>query len=101
MILRESGSKRTRRGAEKTQVSYNADGSVSVTNALGHVQRYTYSRHNGMLKPDVVEGAPCTGFVGGKETYVYDSKGLVSSITDRAGQKRTFTHNDRGLKPPR
>ncbi|MBJ6958522.1 RHS repeat protein, partial [Vibrio cholerae] len=73
-------------GAEKTQVSYNADGSVSVTNALGHVQRYTYSRHNGMLKPDVVEGAPCTGFVGGKETYVYDSKGLVSSITDRAGQ---------------
>ncbi|EJO6835481.1 EndoU domain-containing protein [Salmonella enterica subsp. enterica serovar Kentucky] len=85
-------------GAEKTQVSYNADGSVSVTNALGHVQRYTYSRHNGMLKPDVVEGAPCTGFVGGKETYVYDSKGLVSSITDRAGQKRTFTHNDRGLE---
>lgn len=51
-----------------------------------------------MLKPDVVEGAPCTGFVGGKETYVYDSKGLVSSITDRAGQKRTFTHNDRGLE---
>nr|WP_240433701.1 RHS repeat-associated core domain-containing protein [Vibrio cholerae] len=85
-------------GAEKTQVSYNADGSASVTNALGHVQRYTYSRHNGMLKPDVVEGAPCTGFVGGKETYVYDSKGLVSSITDRAGQKRTFTHNDRGLE---
>ncbi|MDT7006354.1 RHS repeat domain-containing protein, partial [Klebsiella variicola] len=42
--------------------------------------------------------APCTGFVGGKETYVYDSKGLVSSITDRAGQKRTFTHNDRGLE---
>ncbi|MFY0992955.1 RHS repeat-associated core domain-containing protein, partial [Halomonas sp. C05BenzN] len=69
-----------------------------VTNALGHEQTLTYARHNGRLKPEAIEGAPCTGFDGGIRTFEYDSRGLVSRITDEEGQRRDFQHNDRGLE---
>jgi len=88
-------------GADATSVSYNADGSVSVTNALGHVQTYTFMRRNGILKVDTVEGAPCSGFVGGTESRSYDSSGMLSEITDRAGQRRAYRYNDRGLETSR
>jgi len=88
-------------GVDRVTVAYGAQGSAAVTNALGHEQRYTFSRRNGKLKPGTVEGAPCTGFVGGTETFFYDSNGNLSSVTDRAGQARGFTHNNRGLETKR
>ncbi len=88
-------------GVDRVTVSYGQEGAVTVTNALGHAQHYTFSRHNGKLKPDFVEGAPCTGFVGGTEAYAYDSNGNLSSVTDRAGQARAFTYNSRGLETRR
>ncbi len=87
--------------ADRTEVSYHADGTVSVTNALGHVQTYSFSRHNGKLKPDSVTGAPCTGFAGGTETRIYDSEGFLDEVTDRAGQSRSFNYNTRGLEASR
>ena len=72
-----------------------------MTNALGHVQTYSFSRHNGKMKVDSMEGAPCTGFAGGVEMRGYDNNGMLSSTTDRAGQTRLFSHNDRGLEVSR
>ena len=87
--------------ADRTTVDYNPDGTVDVTNALGHVQTYTFMRRNGALKVDTVEGAPCTGFAGGFESRDYDSKGMLTGITDRSGQKRPFRYSDRGLNTSR
>lgn len=84
-------------GADRTEVSYNSDGTVSVTNALGHVQTYSFRRYNGKLKADVVEGAPCSGFPGGTETRSYDENGMLAEIQDAAGQSRSFAYNNRGL----
>lgn len=88
-------------GADRTTITYNDDGSVDVTNALGHVQTYTFSRKNGALTVDSVEGAPCAGFAGGTEHREYNSNGLLTAIIDRAGNKWTYRHNSRGLETSR
>ncbi|MFY0990976.1 RHS repeat-associated core domain-containing protein [Halomonas sp. C05BenzN] len=85
-------------GVNRTTLDYSAPGQTVVTNALGHEQTLTYARHNGRLKPEAIEGAPCTGFDGGIRSFEYDSRGLVSRITDEEGQRRDFQHNDRGLE---
>ncbi|MFV8382836.1 RHS repeat-associated core domain-containing protein [Vibrio parahaemolyticus] len=85
-------------GTDRTEVRYNADGSVTVTNALGHEQHYTFSRYNGQLKPDSIEGAACTGFAGGTKTFTYDGNGKLATTTDREGQKFTYQFNSRALE---
>ncbi|NLO59443.1 MAG: RHS repeat protein, partial [Synergistaceae bacterium] len=85
-------------GADRTTITYNADGSVDVTNALGHVQTYTFTRRNGALTIDSIEGAPCAGFVGGTEFRTYNGSGFLTGITDLEGNKWTYRHNSRGLE---
>ncbi len=88
-------------GTERTTISYTGEHQATVTNALGHEQHYTFGLHNGQLKPETIEGAPCTGFEGGVRTFEYGADGMVDRITDREGQPRTFVHNNRGLEARR
>ena len=88
-------------GADQTTITYTGQQQATVTNALGHEQHYTFGLHNGQLKPETIEGAPCTGFEGGVRTFEYDADGMIDRITDMEGQPRTFVHNNRGLEARR
>ncbi|HAS6097446.1 TPA: type IV secretion protein Rhs, partial [Vibrio vulnificus] len=85
-------------GVDRTSVTYNPDGSVTVTNALGHEQHYLFSRYNGKLKPDSIQGAACTGFAGGTKLFGYDTNGELKSIINEEGQSFSYQYDQRGLE---
>ncbi|EKO3796775.1 RHS repeat protein [Vibrio metschnikovii] len=85
-------------GVDRTSVTYNPDGSVTVTNALGHEQHYLFSRYNGKLKPDSIQGAACTGFAGGTKSFGYDTNGELKSIINEEGQSFSYQYDQRGLE---
>ena len=85
-------------GVDRTSVTYNPDGSVTVTNALGHEQHYLFSRYNGKLKPDSIQGAACTGFAGGTKSFGYDTNGELKSIINEEGQSFSYQYEQRGLE---
>ncbi|WGW02084.1 RHS repeat-associated core domain-containing protein (plasmid) [Vibrio sp. YMD68] len=85
-------------GVDRTSVTYNPDGSVTVTNALGHEQHYLFSRYNGKLKPDSIQGAACTGFTGGTKSFGYDTNGELKSIINEEGQSFSYQYDQRGLE---
>ncbi|EHY9845526.1 RHS repeat-associated core domain-containing protein [Vibrio splendidus] len=85
-------------GVDRTSVTYNPDGSVTVTNALGHEQHYLFSRYNGKLKPDSIQGAACTGFAGGTKSFGYDANGELKSIINEEGQSFSYQYDQRGLE---
>ncbi|EPQ9997603.1 RHS repeat-associated core domain-containing protein [Vibrio vulnificus] len=85
-------------GVDRTSVTYNPDGSVMVTNALGHEQHYLFSRYNGKLKPDSIQGAACTGFAGGTKSFGYDANGELKSIINEEGQSFSYQYDQRGLE---
>ncbi|MGI2995001.1 RHS repeat-associated core domain-containing protein [Vibrio alginolyticus] len=85
-------------GVDRTSVTYNPDGSVTVTNALGHEQHYLFSRYNGKLKPDIIQGAACTGFAGGTKSFGYDTNGELKSIINEEGQSFSYQYDQRGLE---
>jgi YD repeat-containing protein len=87
-----------RSGVDRTSVTYNPDGSVTVTNALGHEQHYLFSRYNGKLKPDSIQGAACTGFAGGTKSFGYDTNGELKSIINEEGQSFSYQYDQRGLE---
>lgn len=45
---------------QKTNITYNADGSVTTTGALGHSRTLTFSAHNGVYQPDQVIDSAAT-----------------------------------------
>ncbi|MBM5277577.1 RHS repeat protein [Vibrio parahaemolyticus] len=85
-------------GVDRTSVTFNPDGSVTVTNALGHEQHYLFSRYNGKLKPDSIQGAACTGFAGGTKSFGYDTNGELKSIINEEGQSFSYQYDQRGLE---
>jgi RHS repeat-associated protein len=81
-------------GVELTTLTYNADGSTSVTDARGNVHSYAFSVQFGVLKQTVVTGVPVQS-AGGK-AFTYDANGFMASSTDWDGNVTTYTHDTRG-----
>lgn len=82
-------------GAEKTSLSYNDDGSTTVTDALGNPQKYTFTTQYSLTKPTGVSNKGCSC---GSLAYTYDTNGFLSSKTDFNGNVTTYTRNSRGLE---
>jgi RHS repeat-associated protein len=72
-------------GAEKVSVIYNADGTSSVTDALGNTHGYNLTRQFGLVKITAVTGAPVPN-AGGK-AFAYDTNGNVTSRMDFNGNQ--------------
>jgi hypothetical protein len=83
-------------GVERTQIQYNADGTRTLTNALGKQSTYHFTQFNGEYKMTQVEGHPSTNCAGANKNYTYDTNGFMESKTDWKGNITTYIHNDRG-----
>lgn len=80
-------------GAEKTLLTFNADGSTTVTNALNKQTIYRFDDIAGARRVTKVEGQPTTNCLGANQDYTYTPEGWIASKTDWKGIKTTFTYN--------
>jgi len=86
-------------GAERTLVTYNADGTATVTDANGNARTYTFLSQFGAVKIIALSGSP-DPTVGGS-AFTYDANGFLASRTDYDGNVTTFTHDARGNETSR
>ena len=86
-------------GEEQVSLAYNADGSTSVTDALGNVHGYTLTTQFGLVKPTAVTGIPVPN--AGGQAFTYDANGFIASNTDWNGNVTTYTHDARGNETTR
>lgn len=81
-------------GAELTTVTYNSDGSSTVTDANGNAHTYGFTTLFNITKPVGLTGAPIQA-LGGK-AFSYDANGFIASKTDYDGNVTTYSHDARG-----
>lgn len=79
--------------ADKTTLTYNADGSTTVTNASGKQTTYHFTTINDVRKVTQVEGHPTATCEGANKSYTYDTNGNVISKTDWKGATTSYTYD--------
>ena len=86
-------------GVDKTTLTYNADGTTTVTNPLGKQTTYHFTTIHGVRKVTQVEGHPTASCEGANKAYSYDANGNVSSKTDWNSVTTTYVYDmDRNLE---
>jgi RHS repeat-associated protein len=85
-------------GADRTEVLYNADETVTVTEASGATHVRGFQVNFGVVVPTTLSG-DCTGC--GALGRTYDTNGFLASNTDRNGNLTTYVNNARGLQTSR
>src|SRR5690606_13275096 len=85
-------------GAERVTVTYNSDGTVSVTNELGKVAKYRFQYIKGVQRIPAIEGAPSANCPNSHSTFVYNARGLVTRKPDNEGHVTTYSYNESGLE---
>ncbi len=88
-------------GTERAEVAYNADGSRTVTNALGKQTTYRFTRIDGSARITAVEGQASANCPLSNSSFTYDSRGLLKTKTDNKGHLTTYVYNTRGLEESR
>jgi RHS repeat-associated protein len=81
-------------GAELTTLTYNADGTTTVTDARGNSHSYSFVWEFDIAKPQSVTGAPAPST--GGQAFTYDTNGFIASRTDWNYNLTTYTHDARG-----
>jgi YD repeat-containing protein len=85
-------------GANAATLTYNADGSVTVTDSLGAVRTFSYSRVGDVNRPIAISGSQCPTCQEMAET-TYDAAGWVSSRMDYNGNLTCYSNDPtRGLE---
>ena len=84
-------------GVDLTTLTYNSDGSTSVTDARGNVHGYVFTTQFGIVKPVAVTGVPVQS--AGGNAFTYDSNGFIASSTDWNGNITTYTHDAQATRP--
>lgn len=88
-------------GAEKTSLTFNADGSTTVTNALNKQTIYRFDDVAGARRVVKVEGQPTANCAGANQNYTYTDEGWLASKTDWKGNKTTYAYNAKGQETSR
>lgn len=88
-------------GADLTQVGYNANGTTTVTNALGKQTVYHFAVINGVKHISQIVGEPSPNCPASNSTYTYNARGLLTSQTDNKGNVSQHAYNARGLQTSR
>ncbi len=86
-------------GGELTTVTYNADGSSTVTDANGNQFTIGTTTQFGLMKASAVSGSPAPSL--GGRAFIYDANGFIASKTDFDGNVTTYTHDARGNETSR
>ncbi|MDP9606504.1 UNVERIFIED_ORG: RHS repeat-associated protein [Variovorax paradoxus] len=84
-----------------TQVAYNANGTTTVTDAVGRATTYHYTVVNGVKRISQIQGEPAPGCPASNSSFTYDARGLLASQTNATGSVTSFTYNTRGLEASR
>jgi len=87
-------------GVERIDITYNSDGSVTVTDSRGLIQIYNFEIQHGVAKIAQVSGGPCPN-CGQIQNMTYDANGFVASRTDFNDNVTTFVNDSRGLQTSR
>jgi YD repeat-containing protein len=88
-------------GADRIAVAYNSDGTVSVTNELGKVAKYSFGYIKGVKRITAIAGEPSANCPNSNSTFTYDAHGLLKTKTDNKGHLTTYDYNTRGLEVSR
>jgi len=83
-------------GADLTTVTYNSDGTSTVTNALGHNVTYTYQVVQGVNRITSIAGAPAASCPASNSSYTYTTNGQVQTMTDALGHVTAYTYDTQG-----
>ncbi|MFI0459947.1 MAG: DUF6531 domain-containing protein [Candidatus Thiodiazotropha endolucinida] len=84
-------------GAERTNFTYNSDGTTKVTDAKGAERTYNFEIKQSTMRVTHIEGDRCTICPnGGIKAYTYDSNGFIASKTDWNGIVTTYTRDAQG-----
>lgn len=87
-------------GADATTLVYNADGSTTVTDALGLIRSRSFTTLHGMRR-STSTSKPCANCGGSSASTTYDANGFVASRTDFNGHVTQYTNDARGLETSR
>lgn len=88
-------------GADSHVVRYNADGTTSVTDALGRERTYDLTVLYGVVKPAAVAGGVCPDCGTQAAAYAYDLGGHIASGTDHNGNVTTYQRDAAGREHSR
>lgn len=88
-------------GAEKVSLAYQDDGSVVVTNALGHRVTYRYQVIQGIKRVTAIEGEPAAGCPASNSQYTYTTRGQVKTQTDAMGTVTAYEYDGLGRQTKR
>ncbi|MBZ5505996.1 MAG: DUF6531 domain-containing protein [Acidobacteriia bacterium] len=83
--------------AELTSVAYNANGTTTVTNALGVTDTYTFTTLQFVPKVSQVSRAATSTTPAMTCSFTYDANGFLASQTDWNANQTTYVNNTRGL----
>ncbi|AQQ67343.1 hypothetical protein Mag101_06620 [Microbulbifer agarilyticus] len=85
-------------GQGKVVLVYNEDGTVTETNSLGRVTKYTFQDFDGLKRLVAVEGEQSANCQASHKSYSYFSNGMLQSKTDWEGNLTNYEYDDRGLE---
>lgn len=69
-------------GAEKVHITYNANGTSTVTNALGKKATYSFAVSQGVKHISAINGIISANCAASNSTFTYDTKGLLRTKKD-------------------
>lgn len=84
-------------GADETTITYNINGTKTVTNALGKEAIYTTTSHASGPRVTSIAGQASTNCPAATGSFAYDTNGYTNQTTDREGNITTTVNNSRGL----
>lgn len=84
-------------GTNRTSLSFNADGTTTVSNGLGKEAIYRFQRAAGSDRVSSIEGQSSANCGSDSRSFTYTSAGRIESEADKNGNITRYTYNDRGL----
>jgi YD repeat-containing protein len=80
-------------GADRVSLAYNADGSTTVTDALGTARTYQFQTILGVVKPKGQSQPGGSGCGASASALSYDANGNVTSRTDFNGSRTDYSYD--------
>jgi len=82
--------------ADTTTLTFNSGGTVTVQNALGVQDTYTFSTLQNVPKVSGISRAATSTTAAATESFTYDTNGFLASATDWNGNQTTYVNDSHG-----
>jgi YD repeat-containing protein len=82
-------------------LSYNSDGSTTITNELGKITKYKFYPIDGVKRLTAIEGEPSANCPFSNSRFSYDERGRMKTKMNNRGIVTTYNYNARGLESSR